>query len=198
MKTHILFFVLLLFITESACNLKNDKPLLLLNTISDSVAYSVGVKLGTHMKEDKIDSLNLDILIEAIRSTLHSDSILLSPEQSQSFIQSYLAEKKEASKNLAQNARSNSNTNGQNNDKGLIGIWKTKIMGYEFIMEIQTSGENYSITKYSTNGNKVFDREKFICSFEKGCFLQGVATVCCYDEGTNTIIERSRTYRKSN
>ena len=45
------------------------------------------------MKKDGLDSLNLDIMKEAIQSSIKGDSLLLDPAASQGVIQGYLAAK---------------------------------------------------------------------------------------------------------
>lgn len=60
---------------------------------TDSVAYAIGTTIGNNMKKDGLDSLNLDILAKAIKHSLKGDSLLFTPQQSQTVIQSYLENK---------------------------------------------------------------------------------------------------------
>ena len=64
-----------------------------MKTKSDSVAYAIGVTIGTNMKKDGLDSLNLDILSKAIKHSINGDSLLMSAQQSQMAIQSYIGDK---------------------------------------------------------------------------------------------------------
>ena len=64
-----------------------------MKTKTDSVAYAIGVTIGSNMKKDGLDSLNLDILSKALKSSIKGDSMQLSAQQSQSVIQSYLTDK---------------------------------------------------------------------------------------------------------
>ncbi len=64
-----------------------------MKTKTDSVAYAIGVTIGGNMKKDGLDSLNLDILMKAIRSSIKGDSLKLNAQQAQASIQAYLGEK---------------------------------------------------------------------------------------------------------
>jgi len=64
-----------------------------LKTKTDSVAYAIGVTIGSNMKKDGLDSLNLDILAKAIKHSLKGDSLQLNAQQSQTCIQSYIGDK---------------------------------------------------------------------------------------------------------
>ena len=60
---------------------------------TDSVAYAIGVTIGSNMKKDGLDSLNLEILSSAIKHSLKGDSLQMNPQQAQMAIQSYITEK---------------------------------------------------------------------------------------------------------
>lgn len=77
-----------------ACNGQKNKSSGELKTKADSVAYAIGVSIGGSMKKDNLDSLDLDILKQGLKTALHGDSSLLDPMQSQMVIQSYLQDKK--------------------------------------------------------------------------------------------------------
>lgn len=64
-----------------------------MKTKTDSVAYAIGVTIGSNMKKDGLDSLNLDILAKAIKHSLKGDSLLLNSQVAQGVIQAYLGEK---------------------------------------------------------------------------------------------------------
>jgi FKBP-type peptidyl-prolyl cis-trans isomerase FklB len=73
-----------------SCEGQKGKTSVGLKTTADSVSYSIGVSIGSNMKKDGLDSLNLDILKEAIRAALKGDSLMLDATSSQSVIQNYL------------------------------------------------------------------------------------------------------------
>lgn len=64
-----------------------------MKTKTDSVAYAIGVTIGSNMKKDGLDSLNLDILSKAIRHSLNGDSLLMDAQESQMAIQAYISDK---------------------------------------------------------------------------------------------------------
>lgn len=76
-----------------SCEGQKGKTSISLKNTADSVSYSIGVSIGTNMKKDGLDSLNLDVLKEAIRSSIKGDSLLLDATSSQNVIQSYLTAK---------------------------------------------------------------------------------------------------------
>jgi FKBP-type peptidyl-prolyl cis-trans isomerase FklB len=76
-----------------SCEGQKGKTSVSLKTTADSVSYSIGVSIGSNMRKDGLDSLNLDIMKEAIRSAIKGDSLMLDANASQGVIQSYLAAK---------------------------------------------------------------------------------------------------------
>ena len=76
-----------------SCEGQKGKTSVSLKTTSDSVAYSIGVSIGANMKKDGLDSLDLDIMKQAINSAMNGDSLLVDANLSQSVIQAYLARK---------------------------------------------------------------------------------------------------------
>lgn len=61
-----------------------------LKTYMDSVSYSIGVNIGGSVNAQPIDSLNVDLLLAGLRSTLEKkDTLLLSEVQAMAFLQSY-------------------------------------------------------------------------------------------------------------
>jgi FKBP-type peptidyl-prolyl cis-trans isomerase FklB len=73
-----------------SCEGQKGKTSVSLKTLSDSVSYSIGVSIGSNMKKDGLDSLNLEIMKKAIESAINGDSLLVDAQQSQSVIQNYL------------------------------------------------------------------------------------------------------------
>jgi FKBP-type peptidyl-prolyl cis-trans isomerase FklB len=76
-----------------SCEGQKGKSNISLKNQSDSVAYSIGVSIGSNMKKDGLDSLNLDIIKQGMNSAIKGDSLMLTSDQSQSVIQSYMASK---------------------------------------------------------------------------------------------------------
>ena len=76
-----------------SCEGQKGKSSFALKSSSDSVAYSIGVSIGTNMKKDGLDSLDLDIMKAGIKNAIHGDSLMVNAEQSQKVIQGYLAKK---------------------------------------------------------------------------------------------------------
>jgi FKBP-type peptidyl-prolyl cis-trans isomerase FklB len=75
-----------------------------LASLADSMAYSIGVTIGSNMKKDGLDSLDLDILKSAMAAVLRGDTPMIQQMECQGVIQSYLAQKQQAqvSKNTAE------------------------------------------------------------------------------------------------
>jgi FKBP-type peptidyl-prolyl cis-trans isomerase FklB len=65
------------------------QPALALRTLKDSISYSIGVSIGNGLKTQGLDSINTDILSKAISSAYKSDSLLISPEAANLFLNSY-------------------------------------------------------------------------------------------------------------
>lgn len=79
--------------TLFSCQGQKGKSSVNLKSTVDSVAYAIGISIGTNMKKDGLDSLNLDVLKAAIQSAIKGDSLMLNSAQSQGVIQSYLGNK---------------------------------------------------------------------------------------------------------
>src|SRR6188768_1901410 len=76
-----------------SCEGQKGKSSVSLKTQADSVSYSIGISIGSNMKKDGLDSLNLEILKQGINSAVKGDSLLLDATQSQTVIQNYLTGK---------------------------------------------------------------------------------------------------------
>ncbi len=81
------------FATLISCNGQKGKTNVTLKSQADSVAYGIGVSIGQNMKKDGLDSLNLDILMAAMRTAMKGDSTSLNAQQAQGVIQAYLGAK---------------------------------------------------------------------------------------------------------
>lgn len=79
--------------TLFSCQGQKGKSAASLKSNADSVAYAIGISIGSNMKKDGLDSLNLDVLKIAIQSAIKGDSLMLTQMQAQSVIQSYLGDK---------------------------------------------------------------------------------------------------------
>ena len=80
-------------LTLFSCEGQKGKSTVALHNTADSVAYGIGVSIGTNMKHDGLDSLNLDILKNAIAAVFRNDSLQINSTQAQGVIQSYLGAK---------------------------------------------------------------------------------------------------------
>ncbi|REJ82535.1 MAG: FKBP-type peptidyl-prolyl cis-trans isomerase [Bacteroidetes bacterium] len=79
--------------TLFSCNGQKGKTQVSLKNAADSVAYGIGVSIGSNMKKDGLDSLNLDVMKAGIHAALKGDSLLLTGMQAQDVIQEYLTQK---------------------------------------------------------------------------------------------------------
>jgi FKBP-type peptidyl-prolyl cis-trans isomerase FklB len=64
-------------------------PTRLLNNQMDSLSYAIGVNIGSAMKSQGLDSLNLDVLSKAIDATISSDSLMISETGANAFLSDY-------------------------------------------------------------------------------------------------------------
>jgi FKBP-type peptidyl-prolyl cis-trans isomerase FklB len=118
-----------------SCNGQKGKSTASLKSKEDSVAYSIGISIGTNMKKDEIDKLNVDLLVQGMRETLRGDSSAIDNSTAINIIQSYLndkqkmkseAAKEEGRKFLAEN-------------KNKPGV-KTTASGLQYIVEKEGTG----------------------------------------------------------
>lgn len=80
-------------VTLFSCNGQKGKADMTLKNAADSASYAIGVSIGTNMKKDGLETLNLEILKGAMESVLKGDSLKLGAKESQAAIQGYLAQK---------------------------------------------------------------------------------------------------------
>ena len=85
-----------------SCEAQKGKSNISLKTNADSVSYSIGASIGTNLKKDGLDSLNLDIMKAGIKNAIAGDSLLIDLNQSQDIIQTYVndMQKKKSERNL--------------------------------------------------------------------------------------------------
>jgi FKBP-type peptidyl-prolyl cis-trans isomerase FklB len=84
-----------------SCNGQRGQDVTLKN-LSDSTAYSIGVSIGSNMKKDNLDKLDLDILKAGMAAALKGDSLLISQMDAQGCIQSFMQKRQleESEKNV--------------------------------------------------------------------------------------------------
>ncbi|MFM2207744.1 MAG: hypothetical protein RL213_1719 [Bacteroidota bacterium] len=84
-----------------SCNGQRGQNVTLTN-LSDSTAYSIGVSIGSNMKKDNLDKLDLDILKAGMAAALKGDSLLISQMDAQGCIQSFMQKRQqeESEKNV--------------------------------------------------------------------------------------------------
>jgi len=80
-------------LTLFSCDGQKGKSSVVLHNTADSVAYGIGISIGSNMQKDGLDSLDLDILKKAIAAVFKKDSLMMNTQQAQTVIQSYLGEK---------------------------------------------------------------------------------------------------------
>jgi FKBP-type peptidyl-prolyl cis-trans isomerase FklB len=118
-----------------SCNGQKGKGSVSLKTREDSVAYGIGVSIGTNMKKDEIDKLNTEILIQAMRASLSGDSLLMDNATSINMIQAYLGDKqKEKSEAAREEGRKFLEEN-----KSKPGV-KTTNSGLQYLVEKEGTG----------------------------------------------------------
>lgn len=108
-----------LITTLFSCQGQKSKSLSL-NSQADSVSYAIGMTIGANMKKDGLDSLNLDILKEALRSALNGDSSAIDQNQSQMVIQSYLSNKQKVKSDANMAAGKKFLADNKKNDKSVV------------------------------------------------------------------------------
>ncbi len=90
---------------EEVMEIKNDK---------DSISYSIGVNIAKDLASRGMDSLNLDMLAQAMKDVLNNDSLLIDEQQCQMYMQQYMQKmmieranrlKREGQKFLEQNGK---------------------------------------------------------------------------------------------
>lgn len=82
-------------VTLYSCNGQKGKGDVSLKNLADSMSYSIGVSIGTNMKKDGLDSLNLDVLKAAMAAAIKGDSLKITQAEAQGVIQSYLQQKQQ-------------------------------------------------------------------------------------------------------
>ena len=75
-----------------SCNgqqkMKNEK--ITLKSNMDKVSYSIGVNIASSLRKQGLDSVNVDILAQAMKDVINKDSLLLDEAAAMQTIQSYL------------------------------------------------------------------------------------------------------------
>jgi len=77
-----------------------------LKTQLDSVTYAVGTLIGSNLKRDFPDSLNIDLIAAGIRAVIHKDSVLINTKDANQMVQKFVMDNKakagEAAKQVGQ------------------------------------------------------------------------------------------------
>lgn len=108
-----------LITTLFSCQGQKSKSVAL-NSQADSVSYAIGMTIGANMKKDGLDSLNLEILKEALRSALKGDSSMIDQNQAQMVIQSYLSNKQKVKSDANMAAGKKFLADNKKNDKSVV------------------------------------------------------------------------------
>ena len=82
--------------TLFSCNGQKGQKTVSLKNSADSVSYGIGISIGANMKKDGLDSLNLEVLKQAMEAAIKGDSLMMTSAQSQAVIQSYLGKRQDA------------------------------------------------------------------------------------------------------
>jgi len=73
-----------------SCNGQKKNTEIKLTNQVDSVSYGIGIMIGGNISKDGLDSLNLDVLMQAMRAAIHKDSLKLDQQQANMVIQQYI------------------------------------------------------------------------------------------------------------
>ncbi|MFM8433397.1 MAG: FKBP-type peptidyl-prolyl cis-trans isomerase, partial [Bacteroidota bacterium] len=130
-----LLVVLSLMVIGTSCKTGSSSGPKELKSLSDSVAYSIGVSIGLNMKKDDLGSLDLELLKAGMADAMKGDSSeLINQFEAQGVIQTYLAQKQKE-KSTANSAES---TKFLENNKKKNGVTTT------------ASGLQYEVIKQGT------------------------------------------------
>ncbi|MES2731015.1 MAG: FKBP-type peptidyl-prolyl cis-trans isomerase, partial [Bacteroidota bacterium] len=75
--------------TIPAAPVVQPQPKFALKNENDSISYSIGVSIGQSLKGQGLDSIHLDVLTSALKSSYGNDSLLIGKEQANQFLSSY-------------------------------------------------------------------------------------------------------------
>ena len=92
-KNSILAGVLALFVLVSCKNqesMTNDKKTL--DTQVEKASYGIGVNIAQNMKSQGLDSLDVNLIAQAMKTVFKDEELLLSAEESNQVIQDYMME----------------------------------------------------------------------------------------------------------
>ncbi|HRI41266.1 MAG TPA: FKBP-type peptidyl-prolyl cis-trans isomerase N-terminal domain-containing protein, partial [Bacteroidia bacterium] len=89
--------------TLMSCNGQKGKNDVKLSNAADSTSYAIGLSIGTNLKKDGLNELNLDIMKKGMADVMKGDSLPFDMNTAQTVIQSYLGEKqkRKGDENLA-------------------------------------------------------------------------------------------------
>lgn len=88
--------------TLMSCNGQKGKNDVKLSNAADSTSYAIGLSIGTNLKKDGLNELNLDIMKKGMADVMKGDSLPFDMNTAQTVIQSYLGDKqkRKAEENL--------------------------------------------------------------------------------------------------
>ena len=89
--------------TLMSCNGQKGNNDVKLANAADSTSYAIGLSIGSNLKKDGLNELNLDIMKKGMADVMKGDSLPFDMNTAQTVIQSYLGEKqkRKADDNLA-------------------------------------------------------------------------------------------------
>ena len=92
MKTKNLLSILVISaLSFVSCNGQKNPDIKLTNRI-DPVSYAIGMSIGGDLNKSSLEDVNLDVMMKAMKAGMHKDSLLFTPQQAGSVIQSYMME----------------------------------------------------------------------------------------------------------
>src|SRR5665213_1726867 len=96
------FCVMFLFSCEGQKS-KNGQDVKL-KTQLDSVTYAVGTLIGSNLKRDFPDSVNIDLIAAGMRAVIHKDSVLINFKDANQIVQKFVMDNKAKVSEVAKQA----------------------------------------------------------------------------------------------
>jgi len=67
-----------------------------MQSLEEKASYGVGMSIGESLKNQQMEHINVNLMMQAIQAVFNNETTALSPEEANIFIQQYLDEKKNA------------------------------------------------------------------------------------------------------
>ncbi len=67
-----------------------------MQSLEEKASYGVGMSIGESLKNQQLEHININLMMQAIQAVFNSETTALTPEEANIFIQQYLDEKKNA------------------------------------------------------------------------------------------------------